>query len=499
MRLFRLIYSYPVQKKLTRFFARLFRINILVVLAAAPSFLMADNQTIKDNSEQTGEIKKNTVVEPEEKEALDLLEIYKMALEHDAQLAIAKATYQADKELLPQGRAALLPSIMLSGKLTNTSSSRGSLTGINSLSDGTGKSWSATLSQPLFNLEAWFSYGQAKAITEQARVQYSSEQQNLILRVAEAYFNILKSEDSLETAEAQEKAVKRQLDQARQRFRVGLIAETDVHEARAAYDNARVIRINAVNQFQVSLESMRTIIDVPIDRVAYMDKRMPVDLPTPSNVQSWVDAAMKQNFSIAKSKFALEAAEQQVKASRSKHVPTVDAIASYSYDDDTSLKDSMFNGKNETTVIGLQLDFPLYTGGGISAKARESNYKMLAAENSLDNTKRTVLADASNLFRTVVSDVDRIEARCQGIISARSALKATESGYQVGTRNIVDVLDAQKMLYSAQSDYLNARYEFIINTLKLKQNAGTLSPQDLSDLNRWMTVSKEDTLALNCK
>lgn len=421
-------------------------------------------------------------------QSMDLLEIYNLALKNDAQLASAHATLKVGEEIVSQGRSALLPNISLSANTMDNHATQ--------LLDGQPKSqwnshgWFATLRQPLFNLEYWFIFGQADALTEQARTQFSLEQQNLIMRVAEAYFNVLRAQDNLTTAKAQETAVKRQLDQTRQRFEVGLIAETDVFEANAVYDSARVMRIQSANEVEVALENLRTITNQDVPSVAQMDKRMPVNAPVPTATEEWVKTALAQNLTLEAGRKGVVAAEEQLRASKAGHAPTLSAVASYSHIKDPSRAnyDLGWNGKSNNTVYGLELSMPIFSGGATSSKVRQSSYQLEATQLNTDLALRQVSTSARNLFRTVNTDVERIEARCQGIVSAQSALKATESGYEVGTRNIVDVLNSQRALFFAQRDYFNARYDFIINTLKLKQTAGTLSPGDLQSLNQWMTA-----------
>lgn len=432
-------------------------------------------------------------------ESMDLLDIYNLALSNDAELAAAHASWRASKEVVPQGRAALLPNIAVSA---NTANNRSSQLLANGLPGGRRRTdnwnshgWSATLRQPLFHLEYWFNFGRAEALSEQAKIQFGVKQQNLIIRVSEAYFNVLRSEDNLTTAKAEEKAVKQQLEQTRQRFSVGLIAKTEVYEAKAAYDAARVARIVGANDVEVSLEKLCTITNRSILAIAMMDKRMPINAPEPNIAEAWVKTAIAQNLTLEAAHHGVNVAEEQLRMSKSGHAPTLNAVAAYSHINDSSESDVLdLNGKSNNTVYGLELDLPIFSGGGTLSKVRESGYRLEESRHGEDLTLRNITTDARNLFRTVNTDVDRIEAHCQGIASTDSALKATESGYKVGSRNMIDVLNAQKELYAAQRDYFNARYDFIINTLYLKQTAGTLSPEDLQKLNEWMADHLEEKM-----
>ena len=414
----------------------------------------------------------------------DLLQVYELALKNDAQLAAAKATFNATGEVVPQSRAALLPQISASGFTTDNSSKN---LGNGDRFEGNTHGWSAQLTQPVFNLSSWFSLARANYLTEQAELVFAAEQQNLIMRVSEGYFNVLRAKDSLATAEAEEKAVKRQLEQTRQRFEVGLIAETDVHEARAAYDSARVTRIEAKNSVSLARENLQILTNTAVSNLAKLDKNMPVTAPMPAVSQEWVNTSVAQNLNLKAARKSVDAAQSQLRASRSGHAPTLNVVANYSHNvDNRPTASTIIGPKTDSTTYSLQLSVPIFSGGATSSRVRESGYRFEESQMQADQTLRTVVASTRNYYNSINADVERVEARCQGIVSANSALKATESGYEVGTRNIVDVLNAQRSLYSAQRDYLNARYDFIINTLKLKQTAGTLSPQDLKDLNVWM-------------
>ena len=438
----------------------------------------------------------------------NLLEVYNLALRNDAQLSAAQFAMKATQEVVPQSRANLLPTIGLSANTQYTKSD--SKTNGPSIDDNySSHGWGATLNQELFNMNRWYNYNLAKAQSTKAEADFANEQQQLILRVSEAYFNVLRAEDTTTTAKAQEKAVQQQLDQARERFNVGLIAETDVLEAQAAYDNARVARIQSDNQVSVAYENLRTIVNHDITAISRLEKTMPVAAPMPANSEEWVNTAIKSNLSLQAAREGLNASEEGVRASKANHAPTVSAFASYNYSNSNSSSANrptdqinpdtglpyVTNGAGNQSVVGVRFDLPIFTGGATTSAVRQASYQLDQAQQTFDGQIRQVSSSTRNLFRTVNSDMERVQARCQGITSSESALRATQSGYEVGTRNITDVLDAQQKLYSAAGDYLNARYDFIVNTLQLKQSAGTLSPQDLTDLNEWM-VAASDELAI---
>ena len=430
----------------------------------------------------------------------NLLDVYNLAQKNDAQLAAAHADMQAQQEKRIQSRATLLPSLTLSAHTEYTRSNSKVDGARDDENNGNSHGWGATLNQPLFRMANWYGYDQARSAGIQAELTYSAEEQNLILRVSEAYFDVLRAEDSLTSAKAEETAVKQQLDQARERYNVGLIAETDVLEAQAGYDAARVVRIQGENQLSVSYEALRTITNEDISSIGKLQKSMPVNQPTPAIADEWVQNAVQGNLTLSALRKGLEASQANIKVQRAGYAPTVDAFARYNYNFDDMSKGragtegGLTTGKGDSTVAGLQFNMELFSGGGTSSRVREATYQMESVQKNFDRTLRETSSNTRNLFRTVNSDVDRVDARCQGIVSSESALQATRSGYEVGTRNITDVLNAQKNLFSAQRDYLNARYDYIVNTMKLKQVAGTLSPQDLRDLNHWVvsSVSSED-------
>ncbi|MGY0218929.1 TolC family outer membrane protein [Endozoicomonadaceae bacterium StTr2] len=421
---------------------------------------------------------------------IDLMQSYELALQQDKGLATAHASLLASEENPNQTRAQLLPSLSVGANtaFNKTSNGRNGQGDLND--DYNSNGWSATLRQPVFNLNRWFSHEQTKFLTEAARTNFAKEQQAVILRVSEAYFAILRAEDKLSTAVAQEEAFKTQLDQTRQRFEVGLIAETDVLEAQAAYDDARVTRILAKNSLTVASENLRVIINQPVDDVASLNKDMPVNAPVPSSAEAWVDSAVKGNLTLKASRQNITAAESALRTAKSGHLPTVDAVASYSSSSSNadSARSGAFDGDNSQTAFKLELNLPIYSGGATSSKVRQAGFQLQQAQETSDNTLRRVAADTRSLYQTVTADIDRVEARMLGIKSNESALEAVKAGYEVGTRTVVDVLNAQRNLFAARQDYLDARYDFIINTLKLKQAAGSLDESDLQVLNKWVSA-----------
>lgn len=420
----------------------------------------------------------------------DLLTIYQEALLNSADLAAAEADALARQEALPQARAQLLPNIGLGA---GAARERVDVEGLGSDSYST-HYYQASLTQPLFRADRWFNYQASKSLSEQARVEFSATQQQLILDVALAYFNVLRASDNLATARAEEAAFERQLEQARERFEVGLSARTDVLEALAGFDTARATRITAATNLDVSYQALTRLTNRDHTDLLGMSHNLPILAPVPADMQEWVETAAAQNLSLQASRLAIDAAGDTLRSSKAGYAPTVDAFVRYndSYGGarlggvGAGIGGMGAGGDTELTQFGVEMTLPLFTGGGTTSRVRESNFRLTQAEQTSEAELRRIVERTRNLFRTVTSSVEEVDARRQSIISSKAAVDATQAGYEVGTRNVVDVLDAQRNLYRAVRDYNDARYNYIVDNLNLKQAAGTLSPQDLEDLSTWL-------------
>jgi outer membrane protein len=417
----------------------------------------------------------------------DLMTVYQEALLYSADLAAAEADTLARQEALPQARALLLPNISLGA---GVSRERIEVEGQGSDTYNTNY-YQANLTQPLFRAERWFNYQAAKSVSAQAMVEFSAIQQDLIIEVAQAYFNVLRASDNLATARAEEDAFERQLDQARERFEVGLSARTDVLEALAGYDTARATRLTAQTTLTVSYQALTRLTLSDYDSLAGIRHEMPIMPPLPADLQEWVDTAASQNLSLQASRLAVDTAAETLRGSKATFAPTVDAFARYNHSSGGAelggaLGATNRDGDTEQASIGIEVTLPLFTGGSRSSQVRESGYRLTQRERLSEARLREVVESTRNLFRTVTSSVEEVEARRQAIISARAARDATQTGYEVGTRNVVDVLEAERNLFRAVRDYNTTRYNYIIDTLRLKQAAGTLSPEDLIELSQWL-------------
>lgn len=419
----------------------------------------------------------------------DLVSVYQEAVDNNADLAAARAQYGAQKEVVPQARAGLLPNLSAGANINNT---RTKFDEPSMASTRSGNVYQATLAQPLFRADRWFQLQAAKDINEQASLQLSATEQNMILQSAENYFAVLRAQDNLASTKAEEAAFKRQLDQANERFDVGLSDKTDVLQSQASYDTARANRILAQRQVDDAFEALITLTNRDYNSIQGIVHTLPVLAPTPNDAKAWVDTAAKQNLNLLASNYAVSAAEETLKQRKAGHAPTLDAVAQYKKGDNDALGFSnpnpltRYGSDVEQRSIGLQLSIPIYSGGLTSSQVRESYSRLSQTEQQREALRRQVVENTRNLHRAVNTDVEQVQARRQSIISNQSAVEATEIGYQVGTRNIVDVLDAQRQLYNSVRNYNNSRYDYILDNLRLKQAAGTLNPGDLQDLSRYL-------------
>ncbi|MEA1082535.1 TolC family outer membrane protein [Marinobacter qingdaonensis] len=428
--------------------------------------------------------------------AMDLVETYEKALSYDSGIAAAQASFEAQQAGSDVTRSELLPQLGAFGEANYVD-----VDGPNQDNSYREYAYGVQLTQPLFQADAWFRYDASQFQTDSARAQYNLAQQQLILDVATAYFNVLRAQDTVTTTMAAETAIQRQYEQAQERFDVGLIAITEVYEARASYDDTRSQRIVAENQLNVAREQLARLTGEFAEDLENLRQNFPLNRPDPMDPAAWEMTALDQNWSIQSAIYDLNVSEANLRASKAGHYPTLDLNASYGKTKTDGLEDpSSFQMQRDGTttqgVIGLTLNVPLYTGGGTQASVRQQRSLVTVAEQSLQTVRRDVRVSTRSLFLTVNNNIETASALEQTIVSRRSALDATRAGYEVGTRNIVEVLDAERAYYVALRDFANARYDYVINTLQLKQAAGTLSPQDLAALNNWLSETAPGIEAL---
>jgi outer membrane protein len=409
--------------------------------------------------------------------AADLNEIYQLSLTNDAELAVAKAKRDAGDYQVDLARAALLPQINLGANQASSEVETDAGT-----SDFETFSYNATISQTLFNLNSWYNYQAASAGGDASDLEYVLSKQQLILRSAEAYFNVLRAKENLDTARAEETAVKRQLEQTQQRFEVGLIAITEVHEAEASYDLSYANLIGREAALDINYEVLEQITGRRFENLAQLKADVEFSAPKKA-ANEWVEAGLSKYAGIQLAHEGVNAAEYTRKAGWSNYAPQINA--QWSYTDGDRVSNGVLTDST-TTTLAFSATIPLFAGGSNYARAKQAAARSTEASANLDLQQRTVKNNIRSLYRQVQTDVLTVRARQRATISSQSALEATETGYQVGTRNIVEVLNAQRNLFSAQRDYANARYDYIIDLLNLKFFAGSLGEADIQALNAWL-------------
>jgi len=324
---------------------------------------------------------------------------------------------------------------------------------------------------------------QSNDVIAQAEAQYRNAQIDLMVRTTEAYFNVLKAADGVTVSESQVRANERQLDQSKQRFEVGLVAITDVNESQAAYDRSRATLINAKVAFDNAWEALRVIVGPFNQPLARLGEKLPLAPPEPNNLDVWADTALRSNYGIIAASDAVQAAKKGIEIERSGFYPTLGAQAGY---ETSGSNQDLGTVSTRGAFAGLTLNVPIYQGGAVASRTRQAGYKFRAAQDRLDQTRRTVAQQVKDAFRGIQSSIEDVKARQAAVVSARSSLESTEAGLEVGTRTQVDVLNAQRDLFQAEFEYLTSRYTYIINGVKLHQATSTLTREVLEKGNAWL-------------
>ena len=422
-----------------------------------------------------------------------LIDVYKQAQENDHTYRAARANYEAGLESKNLGRSALLPQINGNISLTDTDTSRKGSSFFFDDQDtkDESRSYSISLSQTLFNLSTWYEYKNSKIVTNIAEVNFEQAKQDLVLRTAQAYFDTLQATEDLETSKAQEVALMKQLEQAKQRFEVGLIAVTEVHEAQAAYDSARAEKLNAQGAVGIAFDALEVLTGRPYVKISPFKQDFPVEAPQPSDRQEWIDMALQNNPDLKAQSLNAEAFKQTAKARKADHYPTLDgSVSLFKSDNDQTINDTpSSNLATDVTEISITLNVPIFSGLGTSAARRQANHESIAAREQYLQTQRNTVQSARSLHLSVLTGVATVDARKQAIISSSSAYEATNAGYEVGTRDLVDVLNAQRSVFQAERDHDTALYDYVINALNLKAVAGVLGEKDIAELNNWLDNS----------
>lgn len=440
----------------------------------------------------------------------NLWDIYQLARQSDPQLREADANRMAVKEAKPQALGALLPQISATGDYgqDETSSDRsgvsfGSVFGTTVSNNRVDKTdWGLQLRQTVFRWDQWVKFRQSDKQALQADMDYRVAELSLSTRVADAYFNVLAAQDTLAATVAAREAIGRQLEQAQKRFEVGLIAITDVQEAQSGYDQAVAVEIVAKRSLANSNEVLREIVGDYPGNLAKPKEEVPLIPPEPADENQWVEVALQQNMSLQSAQLGADIARDNIKIARSGHLPTVDLVLSrndVSQDGSTNGSfDSAATGRSLTvgsttfdqTVdsITLQATLPIFSGGTTNARVNQSVYQHRAAKERLERTARQTERATRDAYLAVNTEISRVKALKQALKSTQTALQATEAGFEVGTRTTVDVLEARRQLYQAETNYARSRYDYIVNVLKLKEAAGILTDADLQQVNSWLAV-----------
>ena len=437
--------------------------------------------------------------------AKDLVGVFEDAVHNDPVIRQADANRLAAREARPQAWAAVLP------QLNGTASATGDhnageqpffgtgpngtplVTSVRAVVDTSTRKWALNLQQNLFSWANWMALKAADREVAQAEATYQAAEQQLILRVAQAYFNVLAAEDGLEANQASLEAISRQLDQANKRFEVGLIAITDVQEAKAARDTAAAAVIAAKRTLATSEDQLQEVTGQKYEQLAKPGADMPLRSPEPADQSRWVNISLEQNLSLISSRLGAEIARDNVRAAVGGHLPTLDLVAGRSFQRQGVNEnfaggpfgyDTYFNDRQ----IGVQLTVPIFSGGFTQSKVRQTQYLWIAAKEAVVQSSRATERQARDAYLGVISGIARVQALRQALESSQTALKATEAGYEVGTRTAVDVLNSRKILVQAKTDYSGSRYDYIVSVLQLRLAAGNLDRAQLTDINNWLTV-----------
>jgi len=453
--------------------------------------------------------------------AKDLIGVFEDAVHNDPVIRQADANRLAVRESKPQALSALLPQLNGTAGITRDHSSgfesqifevvppsNPSCSPNPSLPqchlaptrtadqiDNTIQQWSLNLRQNVFSWSNWMALKAASHEVAQAEANYAAAEQQLILRVSQAYFAVLTAYDTLQADQTALEAISRQLDQANKRFEVGLIAITDVEDAKAARDSAASIVIADKRTLATSEDQLQEITGQQYDALAKPGPDMPLHNPEPADQDRWVNISLEQNLSLISSRLQADIARENVRVAQGGHLPTLDLVAGRSWNYTSS--DQIFDGTPFSNVdskvndrqIGLQFTLPIYSGGFTQSKVRQAQYQWIAAKEGVVQSSRATERQARDAYLGVISGIARVQALRQAVESNQTSLKATEAGYEVGTRTSVDVLNARRLLVQAQTNYATARYDYIVSVLQLRLAAGNLDRTQLTELNNTLTVT----------
>lgn len=422
--------------------------------------------------------------------AQDLLETYRQALANDPSWQVTVNQYLADQQQERLALGGLLPTVGLSGAINRNrfqsdNPQSNMLLGqpVNS-SASTTRQAALAIRQPLFRMDLWQQYQQAKVATSLNDSRFISDQQNFILRVAEAYFEVLRAQNLIGTLNAEVTALQRQMNMMQARFKEGVVARTDVSEAAAQYQNAVANRIAGDNQVINAQENLAIILGTTPQNLAPLSNDFEAQSPVPNQMQAWVDLAKQKNPQLSQARLQYQIAEKNRKIQQSGYYPQLDVVAQTGWNKQTP--DSLISNNGRSSAIGLELNLPLYRGGRTQTAVTQASYQAIAARDQIDVAERQVTGSVRSSFINLNTDRARIEARQQALQSSRLVAQSSQAGYDLGLRTMVDVLLAQRNSFAAEQDYINARYDYVMNMLRLKHAAGQLDIDALAEINQWL-------------
>tara|TARA_R110001606_G_scaffold361754_6_gene515096 strand:+ start:20799 stop:22118 length:1320 start_codon:yes stop_codon:yes gene_type:complete len=417
--------------------------------------------------------------------AEDLMQVYSLALKSDPQLLAEAASRQAVGELDNQARARFLPQVGISADTGYIWQDTSSTSLTNGNRDYNNRGYNLSVTQPIYRKQNFIQQTQADIAIESATASYQIAEQALIVRVSERYFDVLGRQDDVTFAIAEREAIARQLEQMQQRFDVGISTITDVVESQAAYDLANAAVISAENELANTGERLRETAGKYVEQLSALKTETPLVSPEPTDINQWSDVALTQNPSLLVSRSAVDTASQTIELQKSGHYPTLDLVGqkSYSYQGDSS-----FGGSSTTDQESLTLQFnlPIDVAGGVRSRTREASHRLDQSMQNEEQQRRAVMRQTREAYNGVMSGISRVTALKQAVVSNEKALESTKAGYDVGTRTTVDVLNVRRDLFRARRDYAQSRYDYIVNTLRLKQAAGTIGLDDLAIINEWL-------------
>lgn len=422
--------------------------------------------------------------------AEDLIQIYHAAQSQDSVFASARAAKQAGEEKLTQGRSLLLPSVNLNANTTmndvtttyrTTDPILSQLLKSGTINYNT-HGYGVSLVQPLFREQNWAMYNESELQVAISEAQYKVAEQDLILRSAQTYFDVLIAQDSVQLAASQKAAISEQLEQAKRNFEVGTATVTDTYEAQARYDLIVAQELTAANNLEIKRRTLQQLVNANFSQLNELGQAFKLEMPEPNDVQKWVDDAQRGNYQVAIARANYELSQQEVARNRGGHLPTVDLVANYS----SSTAGGGTFGATDTraSAVGVQLNMPLFQGGAIQSKWREAEANSEKARQDLENARRNIELQTRQAYLGVVSGISQVQALQQALKSSESLLEASKLGQQVGVRTNLDVLNAQQQLFSTRRDLYQAQYNYLVSQLNLKAAVGALSEDDINKVNQ---------------